>query len=72
MKDIEVKVTEIVYQCSACAAKDKEIERLKAVLLDCKETIIYAQTYLDKSLSAYYDCEDSLQLIEQALKENEE
>ena len=43
-------------------------DSLIAALEDCKETISYAQQYFDKSLSAYDDCKNSLQLIEEAIK----
>ena len=46
-----------------------ENAQLKEVLQNCKETILYVKQYMaNKGLSAEDDCNDSLDLINQALK----
>ena len=51
------------------ASLQAENDKLEAVLINCRETILYVRNYVSNSgLSAEDDCNDSLDKIKQALK----
>ena len=72
------KAADIVNCCENCnqlqAELDEQAKRidvLEGALENCKETIAYVKTYVENSgLSAADDCDESLEIIKQALTNN--